>query len=196
MARVESLFKDFVQRMLETGETLCRIVIFVVNVNITVINRIPDVFRQQTLIHIRLGGLGSELHHHSCRCVGVHIRVLASNVVCLRVNYLLKNLAGLSLAGKVALITIGYILLGHLLAGTLHQFQLYTVLNLLDAHIFLFLLGNGICNLCRKNDIFSGVSYVHRFENSGYNLLIIEIDGPSVPFDNVFDHIIAVDIRV
>ncbi len=51
-----------------------------------------DIFGKQTFINKRFCGLGRELHHHSCRGVRVHIRVLPCDVSRLRLDDFFEDL--------------------------------------------------------------------------------------------------------
>ena len=54
-------------------------------------DRVTHVVRQQAFVHIGLGRLRGEYHHHARRRVGVHVRVLAGDLVGLGVDDLLED---------------------------------------------------------------------------------------------------------
>ena len=57
MSGMESLIQNLVQWMLEACETLGRVVVLVVDVNISVIDRLSDIFGQQAFVNVSLCGL-------------------------------------------------------------------------------------------------------------------------------------------
>ena len=123
------MLQDGVQWVLYAGERLGGIVILVVNVDITVLGSGTYVLIEQIVIDERLGGLAGELHHHTCRRIGIHVGVLAGNVVLLGTNDLLKHLACLGTTSDGTGITIRDIDTSHFLALGIHQLLLHTVLN-------------------------------------------------------------------
>ena len=188
MTRVEALVQNLVERVLETGQTLGRVIILVVNMDISFIDSLFYILRKQTLVHIGLRGLGRELHHHSRRRVSIHVGILTSNVIGLSVNDFLENLAGLGLAREIPLVPVCNVFLRDLLARTFHQFEFYAVLNLLDTHLFGVLLGDGISNLCGKDNVFAVFGHIHGLENGRNDFLVVEVNETSVPFDYILDH--------
>ena len=121
--------------MLEAGEALGRIVVLVVDMDVAAGHRLAYLLGEKAFVHVGLCRLGCELHHHAGRGVGVHVGILAGDVVGLRINDALEDFPALRLAGEVALVAVGYVLLRHLLARALHQFHLHAVLNFLNAHL-------------------------------------------------------------
>ena len=99
---------------------------------------------EQVVVDEGFGGLRGELHHHARRGVGVHIGILAGDVVVLDVHDVEEHLTGLRLTGHTALVAVGDVLLGHVLAARLHQLQLYEVLNLLHRHPLFATLGDAV----------------------------------------------------
>ena len=180
MAGEEAVLEYLVERMLDAGEGLGRIVILVVDVDISVLHGLANVLGQQALVHESLGGLGRELHHHTGRGVGIHIGVLPGDVGGLGLYDLLEDFAGLGLSGKVAFVAVSYISLGDLLARALHKLHLHEVLDVLDAKAGLFILGNLVGDFSRENYIPAASVRFHCFEYRIDYLAIIEIDGPSV----------------
>ena len=93
MTGEESVLKNLVQRMLDAGKALCRIIVLVVDVDVVVLYSLLHIVGEHALVHIGFCGLGSELHHHSGRSVSVHVRVLAGDLGRLGVDDLLEDLA-------------------------------------------------------------------------------------------------------
>ena len=52
MAGEETVFKNLVERVLDAGKTLCRVVVLVVNMDVVVLDSILYILRQHALIHI------------------------------------------------------------------------------------------------------------------------------------------------
>ena len=100
MAGLETILEDTVQGVLHAGQRLGGIVVLIVNVQVVVLHGILHLIAQQIVVNERLGGLAGELHHHTGRSVGVHVCILAGNIVVLDVNNLQEDVAGLSLAGN------------------------------------------------------------------------------------------------
>ena len=128
MTGVEAVAQYVVERMLAACEALCRVVVLVVNVQIVVVHGINNFFAQQKVVNEWFCGLAGELHHHSRRGVGIHVGVLAGNVVRLDVDDFLKYVAGLGLARYAALVTVCDILLCNILATTLHELEFNHIL--------------------------------------------------------------------
>ncbi len=86
------------------------------------------------------------------------------------------------ISGNIALVAITDILFGNLLAGAVHQVILYNLLNLFHCHNFLVQLRNGLGNLGSEHDVFAGLGHIHRLQNGGNNLLVVEIYAATVTF--------------
>ncbi len=185
---LKAFVEDLVQRMLEAGEALGGIVVLVMDMDIAAIDRVPHVLGQEAFVHIGLGGLGGELHHHACGSVGVHVGVLAGDVVGLGGDYLLENLVALGLAGHVALVAVGDVFAGDLLAGALHELEFHTVLNLLHRHAVFALLADHVGNPGGENYVFAGLCDIHGLEDCGHYLLVIEIHHAPVALDHMLYH--------
>ena len=194
MSGMESLIQNLVQWMLEACETLGRVVVLVVDMNISVIYRLPDIFGQQAFVNVSLCGLGCELHHHAGRCVGIHISIFTRNIIGLSVNDFLEDFAGLGLAGEISLIPVCDIFLCDFLARTLHELELHAVLDGLDTHFLIVPFGNDISDFSCENDIFSSLGDVHRFQYGGDDFLIVERYASSIAFYYILDHSVN-DIR-
>ena len=88
----ESVFKDLVQRVLDAGKALGRIVVLVMDMDVVVLDSFLDIVRKHALIHVRLCGLRCEFHHHSGRSVGVHVRVFSRDLSGLCIDDFLEDL--------------------------------------------------------------------------------------------------------
>ena len=77
----ETTFKEVVHIILDTGCRLCRIIIQVVNVNISQLVCFGKTFRQQVFIRIIFGYFGSECHHLSGRRVTAHVGIAQVDIV-------------------------------------------------------------------------------------------------------------------
>ena len=178
----ESVAQDDVERMLHTGERLGGIIVLVVDVEIVVLHSQTRILREQVVVHERLGGLGGKLHHHAGRRVGIHVGILASDVVLLCIDNAHENIAGLGLTGYRALVAIGDILTGHVLARTLHQLTLYLVLDLLHAHLLLAACSDTGADTCHQLLVFTLFGMDHRFADSGLYLFLVESHDTTVAF--------------
>ena len=189
VAGLQSVFQNQVQRVLDAGKRLGGIIILVVDMDVVARNGFAHVSRQQALVHIGLGSLGSELHHHARRRIGIHVRILAGDVIGLRVDDGLENLVRPGFPGQVALVAVGDVFAGHLLTGTLHEFEFHQVLDILHAQFVRSLFCNGIGDLCSQDDILALLGYIHCFQDGGNNLLAVEFDKPPIAFYYVLYHI-------
>ena len=185
----ESAVQDVVQRMLHAGQRLRRIVVLVMDVQIVVLHGVAALRRQQIVIDEGLGGLRCKLHHHTRRRVGIHIGILARHVVVLDVDDIQEDVARLGLTGYASLVAIGNILLGHILAARLHQFQFHQVLNLLNGHLTVTALGNVVSNLIQQAFILALVCVHHGLADSSHNLLLVESNDASVSLYNCLNHL-------
>ena len=138
----EAAVQNVVQRVLHAGERLGGVVVLIVNVQVVVLHGVAALGRQQVVVDKRLGGLRGELHHHAGRRVGIHIGILAGDVVRLHVHDVQKHVARLGLTGYGALVAVGDVFLCDVLAGALHQLHLDHVLNLLHGHLRVAVLGH------------------------------------------------------
>jgi len=188
VARLESMLENQVERVLDTGQGLRRIVVLVMDMDVIVLHRLADIFGEEAFIHIGLGRLGGEFHHHAGRGVGVHVGILPGDVVDLGIDDVLENLGGFSFAGEVALVAVGDIFLRNFLAGALHELHLDAVLDILDAHFLLVYLGNGLGDLGCKDDVLPIFGNGHGLEDCGHDFLVVEVDVSSVTFQYALYH--------
>ena len=188
VAGLEAVLEDQVQGVLDAGEGLRGIVVLVVDVDVVLGDGLADRVGKEALVHVALRGRGGELHHHAGGRVGIHVRVLAGDVVHLGVDDGLEDLVGLRLAGHVPLVAVADVLLRHFLAGAVHQLVLHDVLDLLHGHLLLLEAGDGVGDLGGEHDVFTGLGDIHRLEDGGYDLLVVEFDVSSVAFQYTFYH--------
>ena len=186
---LETMLKNDVQGMLDAGEGLGGIVVFVVDVDVVAGNGLTHGVTEEAFVHIALGGFRSELHHHARRGVCVHVGVFTGDVVGLGLDDGLENLVGLGLAGKVALVAVADILLGNLLAGAVHEVALNYVLDFLNGHLFLGKQGDVVGNLGGKHNILTVFGDIHGLEDGGHYLLVVEFDATSIALEYTFYHI-------
>ena len=90
------------------------------------------------------------------------------------------------------MVTVGNILLRHVLAARLHQFQLYHVLNLLHRHLAVAALGNVVRYLVQQAFVLALVRVHHGLADGGHNLLLVESNDASVSLYNSLNHILCV----
>ena len=161
---------------------------------IVVLHGITALLRQQIVVDEGLRGLRGKLHHHACRGVGIHVRILTRHIGMLHVYDVEEHLAGLGLSGHRTLMTVGDILLSHILAARLHQFHLHSVLNLLHGHLALATLGNMVGNLIQQTLVFTLVSMKHGLSDGCHNLLFIKAHNAAVSLYYCLNHILLVII--
>ena len=149
---------------------------------------LADRVAQEALVHIALGGLRGELHHHARRGVCVHVGVLAGDIVGLGLDDGFEDFVALGLAGDIPLVAVADILLGHLLAGAVHEVVLHHVLNFFHGHLLFVQFGDGFGDLSGQYNVFTAFRYVHRFEDGRYNFLVIKVDTTPVAFEYTFYH--------
>ena len=189
MTRVETVEQDVVERMLATGKALGRIVILVMDMQVVVAYSLNHLLAQEEIVHERLCCLARELHHHSGRSVGVHVRVLACDIIRLDVDDLLEYVTGLRIAGNAALVTVSDVLLGNILTATLHELQLHHILDCLDTHLRISLERDTVSNLTDERHVLTLVCVQHGLTDSRDNLFFIEADNTSVALHNCLNHI-------
>ena len=77
----ETAFKEVIHIILDAGCRLCRIIIQVVDVNVSQLVRFGKTFRQQVFIGIIFSYFGSERHHLPGRRVTAHVGVAQIDIV-------------------------------------------------------------------------------------------------------------------
>ena len=131
----EPVLQDVVQRMLHASQTLGRVIILVMDVQVILADSFQYFIAQQIVVNKRLGSLAGKLHHHAGRSVGVHVGVFAGNVIRFDVDDLQEHIARFCLAGNAALVAVSYILLGYVFTAALHQFQFNQILDGFHCHL-------------------------------------------------------------
>ena len=81
MTGLESAVEYLVERMLEAGKALGRVVVLVVDMDVSIVHGSTRFVRKQAFIHVSLRRLGCELHHHAGRRVGIHVGILPGDVI-------------------------------------------------------------------------------------------------------------------
>ncbi len=179
VAGSKSVFEYTVKRMLHACKALRRIVVFVMDMQIAVAHSLARFVRQQIVVDKRLSGLAREFHHHSRRRIGVHIRILAGDVIVLGLDDFKEHVACLGTAGYASLVAVGYITFRNLLPGALHQLHLHTVLNLLHSHAFRTGHADSVGNLMYQSLIFAHLRLKHGLADGRlYLFVIIAHDAP------------------
>ena len=158
------------------------------DMQIVVFYRLLDLFAQQVIVDERLGRFAGELHHHAGRRVGIHIGILAGDVVGFDIDDLQEHIARFGFAGDATLIAVRNVFLCNVLTATVHQLQLDSILDGFDSHLCVAFERNMIGDLADQLPVFSVFSVQHRFTDSCSYLLFVESDDTSVTFDNCLNH--------
>ena len=132
----ETLTQYVVERMLNACEALGGVVIFIVDMEIAMSDRISGFSGQEIVVDKWFGCFRSEFHHHSCRRICVHVGILTGNVVVFRFDDFQEYIAGFCPAGNAPLVAVCDVAFGHLFPRGFHQLYLNAVLNLLYRHLF------------------------------------------------------------
>ena len=185
----EAVLQNLVQGMLDASQTLCRIVIFIVDMEVVVFDRVADILAQEIVIDEGLGRLAGEFHHHACRRVGVHVGVFARDVVRFDVDNLEEHVPRLGFAGDAALVAVGDVFLGNVLAAAVHQFQFDGILNVLYRHLRTALESDAVRDLADQLDILARWGMQHSFADSCGYLFFIKTDDASVSFYYCLNHL-------
>ena len=185
----EAAVQDVVQRMLHAGQRLGRIVVLVVYVQVVVLHGIATLLAQQIVVDEGFRRLRGKLHHHAGRGVGIHVGVFARDIIIFDVHDVQEHVARLGLAGDAALVAVGDVLLGHILAARLHQLHLHRVLYLLHRHLTVATLGDVIGNLIQQALILTLVGVKHSLTDGSHDLLLIKSHNASVTLYYCLNHI-------
>ena len=184
----ETVFQNLVQRMLHACKAFCRVVVFVVDVDVAVPDSLFHILRQQAFIHEGLRGLGCEFHHHAGRGVGIHVRVLPGHIGRLGFDDFLEYLTGLCLSGQIPLVPVCYVFFRHFLSRAVHQLHLHMVLDVLHTHALNVYLGYGGRDFGSQYYVFPFFGNVHCLQYGIHYFSLVEIDNTPVTFDNKSDH--------
>ena len=188
MSGEESVFQNLVEGMLYAGQTLGRVVVLVVYVDIAVLYGLFHVFGQQAFVYERLRGFGCELHHHACRSVCIHVRVLPGDVGSLGFDDFLEDFAGLGFSGEIPLVTVCDVFLGHFFSRTVHQLHFHMILDVLHAHAFGSDLRDGGCDFGSEHNIFTLFRDVHRLQYGINDFPLVKLDNTPVTLYHKFYH--------
>ena len=189
MSGGEAVCQDAVQRVLHACQALGRVIILVVDVQVVVADGIQHFLAQQIVVYKWFGGLAGELHHHACRSVGIHVGVLAGDVVGFDVDDFQKHIARLCLAGDTALVAVGNVFLCDIFTAALHQLHFHQVLNGFHRHLGIALKGDVVGDLAYQLHVFSLVRMEHGLADGGYYFFFVEADDASVTLEYRLYHI-------
>ncbi len=184
----EAVFKNFVKRMLHACQTLCRIVVLVVDMKIIMADSLACFLRKKIVVNKRLCSLACEFHHHTGRRVGVHVCILTRDVVVFRLDNLMEHIAGLGLAGNAALVAVGNVAFGHFLAGAVHEFKLHHVLNLFDRHPLIAVRAYTVGYFLDKGLVFTKLCGEHGLADGRLDFFFVITDDSAVAFYNCLYH--------
>ncbi len=160
------------------------------DMQVVMLHCLARLFAEQVVVDEGLGGLRSEFHHHACRCVSIHVRVFAGDIIVLDVHDIEEHVACLRLTSHGTLMTVGNIFLCHVLAARLHQFHFHGVLDLFYGHLTLAALCDMVGNLVQEAFVFAFVRVDHGLTDGSHNFLFIEAHYASVALYNCLDHIL------
>ena len=184
----ETVSQDAVQWVLYARQALGGVVVLIVDVQVVALHGIQDLFVQQVVVYERFGGFAGKLHHHAGGGVGIHVGVLAGDVVGLDVDDLQEHVARLGFAGNAALVAISNVFLCHIFATALHQLQFYHVLDGFYGHLCCTAERNVIGDLVDELHVFAFIGVQHGFSDGSGNLLFVEADNAAVTLDNCLYH--------
>ena len=168
--------------MLNASEALGGVVVLVVDVKVIVANCLACLFAQQIIVDEGLGGLAGKLHHHACWRLGIHVGILARDIVVLGIDNLEEHVAGLGFSGHTALVAIVDIALCYFLAWAFHQLKLHHVLNAFNAHLFLSASANVVGNALYQRFVVASLGGEHCFANRCFNLFFVVSNNASITF--------------
>ena len=185
----EAMFKDMVERMLHACERLGGVVILVVDMEITASHGFARLIGEEIVVDEGFGCFGGELHHHAGGGVGVHVGVLAGDVVVLGLYNLQKDVARLCAAGYGTFVAVGDIFLCHLLAGRLHEFELHAVLNLLHRHLLGACHANAVGDPLNQRFVLAHGGLEHGLAYGGFDFFFVIAYDSAVAFDYSLYHL-------
>ena len=188
MACHEAVFEYTVEGVLHTGEALGGVIVFVVDVDVAVVDSLTHLGREQVVVDKGFGGLAGKLHHHACGRVGVHVGVLACDVVVFGLDDFEKHVASLGSACYGTLVAIGDVTLGHFLAGRVHQLKLHAVLYLLDGHLLAACHGDYVGDACNERFVLAHLGGEHCLADCSLDFFFIVADDASVALDHCMYH--------
>ena len=149
---------------------------------------IAGFLRKKIVVNKGLGGLAREFHHHSRRGIGVHIGVLARDVVAFGLDDFQEHVAGLGAASDASLVAICYIAFRHFLAGGVHELHFHAVLNLFNCHAFVAGDAYAVGYFLNEGFVFATLGLKHGFSDGGFDFFFIIAYHASVAFDDSLYH--------
>ncbi len=188
MSGTETTLQDMVQGVLDAGQRLGGIVVLVVDMQQIGTNGLACILAQQVVVYEGLGGLAAELHHHTGRCVGVHVRILASHIIALNVDDLEEDVTCLGLTSHTTLVAVLDVDLCHVLAGTLHQLHFHHILDLLHRHLGLALHGDALCDRADQLGVITFLGGEHCFTDGRSDLCLVESHDSSISLYDCLYH--------
>ena len=184
----KTVLQDLVHRVLHASQTLCWVIIFVVYVQVVVLDSLAHLRAQQVVINEWLCCLAGELHHHSGRSVGVHVRVLASYVIALCLYDFKEHVVSLRTTSNASLVAVCDVLLSDILALTAHQLELHHVLDFLHSHLLFAVVRYVVGYTAQEFLVLARLCAKHRLTDRGSDFLLVEADYTSVTFYYCLNH--------
>ena len=152
------------------------------DMEIVVLYGITALLREQVVINEGLCGLRGKLHHHACRGISVHVRILTRHVIVLDIHDVKEHITRLGLTGNATLVAIGDVLLSHIFSARLHQLHLNGILDLLHRHLTITTLGDMVSDLIQQALILTHVGVEHSLTNCRHDFLLIEAHDAAISF--------------
>ena len=184
----KTMFQNIVERMLHACQRLGGIIILVVDMQIAVAHSLSGLLGQQIVIDKRLCGFGCELHHHPRRRIGIHICILAGDVVVLRLYDFKKNVAGFSPPCDTALVAVCDITFRHLFAGRFHQLQFHSVLNAFHTHLLVAGGADAVHYSVNERFILTHRGGEHGLSDGGFDFFFVVSNNAAIAFQYSLDH--------
>ena len=184
----ETVVEDIVERMLYASEAFGRVVVFVVNMDIVVAYGIAGFRCEEIVVYEGFCGFAREFHHHSRGRVGIHVGILAGDIVVLCLDDFMEHVAGFGLACYAALVAIGDIAFGDFLAGAVHEFKLDHILNVFHGHAFVAFGSDTVCYFLYQRLVFTKLGCKHGLADGCLDFFLIVTHDTTVAFDYYLYH--------
>ena len=182
MASPKTVVQYLVQWMLNASEALGGVVVLVVDVQVVGTHGLACLLAEQVVVNERLGGLAGKLHHHAGWRVGVHVGVLACDIVVLGVDDFQEQVASFCLTGDAAFVAIVDVALCYFLTGALHEFELHHILNAFHAHLALSTSSNVVGYALNECLVVAGFGCEHGFADCRFNFFFVVSNNSSITF--------------